>query len=95
MHSWQALDYSSKLHGMPMNTAELTIHLPTEEASFLERYAQQHQTTVDELIASYAKRLKGAPESFLHPDIVKITGLVPADWDARSTYHQHILKKHQ
>ena len=78
---------------MPMNTAELTIRLPTEEATFLERYAQQHQTTVDELIASYAKRLKGRATPLLHPDIVKITGLVPADWDARAAYHQHTLKK--
>ena len=78
-----------------MKTAELTIHLPAEEASFLESYAREHQTTVAELIASYAKRLERATNSTLHPDIVKLTGLVPADRDAREEYRRHILEKHQ
>lgn len=78
-----------------MNTAELTIHLPAEQASFLQRYAQQHRTTVDEVIASFAKRLNRPAKPTLHADIVKLTGLVPADWEAREEYHQHMLKKHQ
>ena len=78
-----------------MSTAELTINLPIEDASFLKSYAQQHGTTVDQLIASYAKILKGPPQSPLHPDIVKLTGLVPADLDGRDEYRLHLIKKHQ
>jgi hypothetical protein len=31
----------------------------------------------------------------LHPDIVRLTGLVPADADAREEHHQRLLGKHR
>ncbi len=78
-----------------MNTAELTIHLPTEGASFLEHYAQQHQTTVDQLVARYAKSLKSSAGYTPHPANLAFTGVVPADIDARETCRQHVLEKNQ
>ena len=78
-----------------MNTAELTIHLPAEEASFLESYAQQHQTTVDELVARYAKGLKRSVGYTPHPANRSFTGIVPTDTDARESYRQHVLEKHR
>jgi hypothetical protein len=38
--------------------------------------------------------LKATGHQPLHPDIVSITGLVPAEIDAKAEYRQHLLDKH-
>ena len=76
-----------------MNTAELTIHLPADEASFLESYAQQHQTTVDELMARYARSLKSSADYSPHPANIAFTGIVPTEIDARESHRKHVLEK--
>jgi hypothetical protein len=76
-----------------MPTAELTLKLPAEEVEFLKAYAQ-HGTTAAELLATYVERLKATGHPPLHPDIVSITGLVPAEIDAKAEYRQHLLDKH-
>ncbi len=78
-----------------MPTAELTLRLPAEEIDFLNDYARQHDTTVAQLVARYVERLKGAGRRPLHPDIVSITGLVPADVDVKAEYRQRLLDKHK
>ena len=78
-----------------MTTAELTVQLPGEEVEFLKTYAQQHGTTVTDLLARYVKRLQNSARRPLHPDIVNITGLVPAHLDAKADYRQHLLEKHR
>jgi hypothetical protein len=30
----------------------------------------------------------------LHPDIRRLTGLAPADWDAKAIYHEHLAARH-
>ncbi len=30
----------------------------------------------------------------VHPDIRRLTGLVPADWDAKAIYQQHLAGRH-
>jgi hypothetical protein len=77
-----------------MPTAELTLKLPAEEVEFLKAYAQEHGTTAAELLATYVKRLKATGHQPLHPDVVSITGLVPAEIDAKAEYRQHLLDKH-
>ena len=32
--------------------------------------------------------------SRLHPDIRRLTGLAPADWDAEAIYHEHLIERH-
>ena len=69
-----------------MDTAELTVHLPKDDLEFVERYAREHGITVSELIDRYLRRLKTEPRtaSAIHPEVARISGLVPADVDARS-----------
>ena len=78
-----------------MPTAELTLQLPAEEIEFLKAYAQEHGTTAAELLGRYVKRLKANGHQPLHPDVLSITGLVPADIDVKTEYRQHLLDKHQ
>ncbi len=35
------------------------------------------------------------PNAEIHPDVLKIGGLVPPDVDARAEYRDHLMKKHQ
>lgn len=30
----------------------------------------------------------------LHPDIRRLTGLIPADWDAETIYREHLIERH-
>jgi predicted RNase H-like HicB family nuclease len=30
----------------------------------------------------------------LHPDVRRLTGLAPADWDAEAIYHEHLAARH-
>lgn len=78
-----------------MPSAQLTVQLPAEEVEFLKNYAQEHGTTVAEIVGRYVKRLKNSPRPPLHPDIVNITGLVPQTFDASAEYRQHLLEKHR
>ena len=78
-----------------MPSAELTVQLPAEEIEFLNSYAQEHGTTVAEIVTRYVKRLKSAERKPLHQDIVNITGLVPRQVDAETEHRQHLLDKHR
>jgi len=78
-----------------MPSAELTIELPAEEVDFLQAYAKEHGTTVAGLMARYAQALRSAPRRPIHPDVQKLTGLIPPEIDAKETYIQHILEKHR
>jgi hypothetical protein len=78
-----------------MKTTELKVRLPVEEADFLETYAKDHDTTVDEVVARYARRLHGASARTPHADNLKFRGVVPADVDARAIHRQHIVEKHR
>lgn len=77
-----------------METAKLTVRLPKKDLEFAKRYAQEHHITVTELIDRYLRRLQGEQPAVIHPDVEKISGLVPADVDARALYHQHLMEKH-
>lgn len=78
-----------------MPTAELILELPAEEVEFLKAYAQEHGTTVAELVARYVKLLHKVPAHPPHPANLQFTGLVPEDVDVRELYLQHILEKHR
>lgn len=76
-----------------MRTTELKVRLPAEEADFLETYARDHATTVDEILARYARRLQSASARAPHADNLRFTGVVPADVDAREIHREHIVDK--
>lgn len=77
-----------------METIELTVRLPKKNLDFAERYAREHQMTVDELIARYLQRLQTGPKITIHPDVQAITGLIPAEVDGEAVYKEHLLQKH-
>lgn len=75
---------------------KLTVRLPEENVEFVKRYAVEHGLTVTDLLDRYLTRLRRsrAPRR-LHPDVEKISGLVPSDVDAEALYHQHLIEKHR
>jgi len=75
---------------------KLTVRLPQENLEFVKRYAAEHQLTVTDVLDRYLTRLReGAEGRRIHPEVEKISGLVPSDVDARALYHEHLLRKHE
>ena len=77
-----------------METAKLTVRLPKKDLEFAKKYAQEHQITVTELIDRYLRRLQGEQPPMIHPEVERISGIVPADVDAKAVYYQHLIEKH-
>lgn len=78
-----------------MSTAKLTVRLPKQDLEFAKQYAQEHRITVTELIDRYLRRLRGGQPVVIHPEVERISGLVPLDVDAEALYHEHLLDKHK
>ncbi len=78
-----------------MTTRKLTIRLPEEEIEFAKNYASKHGITLTELIDRYLKQLRRRPEGGIHPDILRFSGIIPADIDACAEYHEAMEEKHQ
>ena len=78
-----------------METAKLTVRLPKQDLEFAKQYAQEHRITVTELIDRFLQRLQAGRMSPIHPEIEKISGLVPSDIDAEALYREHLLSKHR
>jgi Family of unknown function (DUF6364) len=76
-----------------MNTDILTIQLPTDEIIFLRQYAERHSITISELIDRYARGLLVSQTYDLHPDIQKITGIIPKNIDTDEIFYQHSMEK--
>ena len=77
-----------------MERQKLTVRLPKEDLEFVKRYAAAHQLTVTEVISRYLKCLQQQHDK-IHPEVKRISGLVPAHIDAKAAYHEHLLYKHQ
>jgi hypothetical protein len=69
-----------------METVKLTVRLPKSDLDFAKQYAQAHRITVTELIGHYLKSLRGG-RGTIHPEVEKISGLIPPEVDARAEYH--------
>jgi Family of unknown function (DUF6364) len=78
-----------------METTKLTVRLPKDDLDFAKRYAREHGLTVTELIDRYLRALQASPRSGIHPEVERISGLVPADMDAEEEYAEHVLGKHR
>jgi hypothetical protein len=78
-----------------METMKLTVRLPKEDLEFAKRYAREHGMTVTELIDRYLRALQTGPKSKIHPEVERISGLIPSAVDAKEVYIEHILEKHR
>ncbi len=78
-----------------METAKLTIRLPKDYIEFAKRYARAHQLTLTELIARHLRQLRSRGDDEIHPEVAKISGLVPPHVDAEAEYHDHLENKHR
>lgn len=76
-----------------METVKLTVRLPKSHLDFAKEYAQAHRITVTELIDRYLRSLRGRSGA-IHPEVEKISGLIPAEVDARAEYREHVRGKH-
>lgn len=77
-----------------MDTAKLTVRLPKKDLEFAKKYAQEHRMTVTELIDRYLRRLQVESPGAIHPEVERMSGLVPAEVDAEVLYHDHWVKRH-
>lgn len=76
--------------------AKLTVRLPQENLEFVKRYAVEHGLTVTDVLNRFLTRLReGAEGRKIHPDVERISGLVPPQVDADALYHEHLLEKHE
>ncbi len=78
-----------------MTTRKLTIRLPEEDIEFAKNYASKHGITLTELIDRYLKQLRRGAEGGIHPDILRFSGIIPAEIDTRKEYHEAMEDKHQ
>ena len=78
-----------------MPTRKLTVRLPEEDIDFARRFAARHGLTMTQLIDRYLKQLQCRHEGQLHPDIVRFSGIVPAEIDAQAEYAQALEEKHR
>jgi Family of unknown function (DUF6364) len=74
-----------------METAKLTVRLPKSDLDFARQYAQAHRITVTELIDRYLRSLRGESGSrAIHPEVERISGLIPSEVDVRAEYAAHV-----
>ncbi len=79
-----------------METQELTVLLPRGDLEFARQYAKAHQITVTELIDRYLRSLRGGSRSgAIHPDVEKLSGLIPAEVDVLAEYREHAARKYR
>ncbi|WP_103020230.1 DUF6364 family protein [Salinibacter altiplanensis] len=73
---------------------ERTVQLSKEDAETLKAYAQEQGLTVDEVLQRFAASLRRTNVEDIHPEVRKITGLIPSDVDAKKAHAQHQRRKH-
>lgn len=78
-----------------MSNATLTLNLPSEEVDSLQSFADEHGLTVAELVGRFAKGLKTVGPASIHPEVLALTGLIPAEWDVEAVHRQHQFNKHR
>ena len=78
-----------------MESAKLTVRLPKRDLEFAKQYAQAHKITVTELIDRFLRSLQTSEGATVHPEVERISGLIPPDADTRSEYREHILRKYR
>ena len=73
----------------------LQVELPEEDVNFMESYARKQGKSVSEFIEQYIQQLQTLDAGSLHPEVTRMTGILPEDLDVVSEYHEYIRDKHQ
>lgn len=76
------------------NVSKLTVRLNRTLIEDTKRYAEQHQTTVTQLIAAYLRfvtRQKPAPDDF--PILNRLSGILPANVST-DAYQDYLVEKY-
>ena len=81
--------------GQTMNAVKLILELPVSDVVFLEEYATQQKTTIEELFDQFIKRLREIENYSFHSDIPKFAGVIPPDVNARKEYYEYLEEKHK
>jgi len=77
-----------------MEETTLTIYLPRDLVDGAERYAEQHQTSLTQLIALYLRRLVAQENLLDHAPIVRrLSGTLSSD-SSIDAYHAHLEEKY-
>ena len=87
---------------------ETTIHLEDELLAEAEHFAKRSRRSLSEVVAEalHEKLSKSGGQTpakpkvsdlvpGLHPDILHLTGLAPADLNAKIIYHEHLARRHK
>ena len=77
-----------------METRKLTVRLPIQDIGFAKEYARRHGISLTELIDRYFQSIQKPLLGKVHPEVQKITGLIPGHVDARNDYVEYIEGKH-
>lgn len=76
--------------------AKLTVRLPVDHLEFLKEYAASHRMTATEVIDRYLERLRDSADAQpIHPEIERMSGLIPSEIDPEAEYREHLLRKHR
>jgi uncharacterized protein (UPF0254 family) len=78
-----------------MATKILKIELPEEEVNFVESYAKEHGRSVADLLDIYIQRLQRRESADLHPEVKRMTGILPEEIQVEDEYRTHVLGKHK
>lgn len=78
-----------------MPSATLNLEMPAEEVDSLKSFAGEHGLTLAQLVGRFAKGLTTVGPASIHPEVLALTGLVPADWDVETDHRRHLLDKHR
>lgn len=78
---------------MQADTTKLTIRLPREDVDFAKSFAKAHGVSVTEVIDRYLRLLRTRQQS-PSAEVLRITGMVPAEVDGIAEHRQHQWHKH-
>ncbi len=78
-----------------MKTAKMTVRLPEDELAFAKDYARKHGFSLTGLIHRYLHRLLQAESGDIPMEVRRVTGIVPAQVDARAEYRDRTIRKNR
>lgn len=72
----------------------LTIPLDDEDLEFLRSWTRQQGTTPESFLADQAHNLRRHLQTPLHPAVLKASGVIDSEVDAKEEYLNHQERKH-
>ncbi|MDB6004466.1 MAG: hypothetical protein JWR15_1453 [Prosthecobacter sp.] len=74
--------------------SSITIPIPDDDLKFLEAWTRDQGTTVEEFFTREAVNLRKHLQAPLHPAVLRATGVIRGDIDARKEYLEYLERKH-